>query len=98
MKFLDNLFERSSRQVANVTSRRKLLGRFGSLLVAGAALPIILPIDRTSKALAAEAPKAATRVIRTAATTGATAPSTASSAPAAAVPPPPARPAPMLPR
>ena len=58
MKFLDNLFERSSRQVANVTSRRKLLGRFGSLLVAGAALPIILPIDRTSKALAAEAPKA----------------------------------------
>ena len=58
MKVLDNLFERSSRQVANVTSRRKLLGRFGSLLVAGAALPIILPIDRTSKALAAEAPKA----------------------------------------
>ncbi|MDF3935950.1 methylamine dehydrogenase light chain [Pseudomonas citronellolis] len=58
MKFLDQLFERSSRRVADTTSRRKLLSRMGSLLVAGAALPVLLPIDRTGKALAADKPMA----------------------------------------
>lgn len=58
MKLLDLLFERSTRRVADTTSRRKLLSRLGSLMVVGAALPLLLPIDRTSKALAAEAPKA----------------------------------------
>lgn len=54
MKLLDLLFERSTRRVADTTSRRKLLSRMGSLMVAGAALPLLLPLDRTSKALAAE--------------------------------------------
>ena len=57
MSFLDKLFERSSRHVADSTSRRKVLARLGSLIVAGAALPVLLPIDRTAKALAAEQPK-----------------------------------------
>ena len=57
MSFLDKLFERSSRHVADTTSRRKVLARLGSLIVAGAALPVLLPIDRTAKALAAEQPK-----------------------------------------
>jgi DNA-binding transcriptional LysR family regulator len=39
MKLLDLLFERSTRRVADTTSRRKLLSRMGSLMVAGAALP-----------------------------------------------------------
>ncbi|MEX5694974.1 methylamine dehydrogenase, partial [Pseudomonas syringae] len=39
MKLLDLLFERSTRRVADTTSRRKLLARMGSLMVAGAALP-----------------------------------------------------------
>jgi len=54
MKFLDTWFERKTREVADTTSRRKLLARFGSFLVAGVALPVLLPIDRTGKALAAE--------------------------------------------
>jgi len=54
MKFLDNWFERKTRAVADTTSRRHFLARFGSLLVAGSALPVLLPIDRTGKALAAE--------------------------------------------
>ena len=58
MKLLDLLFERSTRRVADTTSRRKLLSRMGSLMVAGAALPLLLPLDRTSKALAATDPKA----------------------------------------
>ena len=43
MKLLDLLFERSTRRVADTTSRRKLLSRMGSLMVAGAALPLLLP-------------------------------------------------------
>jgi len=58
MKLLDLLFERSTRRLADTTSRRKLLARMGSLMVAGAALPLLLPLDRTSKALAADNPKA----------------------------------------
>ena len=46
MKLLDRLFERSTRHVADTTSRRKFLGRLGSLMVAGAALPVLLPIRR----------------------------------------------------
>ena len=40
MKLLDLLFERSTRRVADTTSRRKLLSRMGSLMVAGAALTL----------------------------------------------------------
>jgi hypothetical protein len=76
MKLLDLLFERSTRRVADTTSRRKLLSRMGSLMVAGAALPLLLPRNLR---------KPVTRVIRTAATTGATAPSTAFCAAAAVV-------------
>ena len=54
MKLLDLLFERSSRKVANVTSRRKALARFGSWLAVGTAAPLLLPIDRVSRAHAAE--------------------------------------------
>jgi len=52
MKFLDNWFERKTRKVANTTSRRHFLAKFGSFLVAGSALPVLLPIDRTGKAFA----------------------------------------------
>jgi len=41
MSFLDKLFERSSRHVADTTSRRKVLARLGSLIVAGAARPAV---------------------------------------------------------
>jgi methylamine dehydrogenase light chain len=54
MKLLDLLFERSARRVADVTSRRQALSRLGSWLVAGAALPLLLPIDRAAKAHAGE--------------------------------------------
>ena len=86
MKLLDRLFERSTRHVADTTSRRNFLGRLGSLMVAGAALPVLLPIDRTSKALPPKRRKPVIRVIPAAAITGATAPSTASSAAAAVAP------------
>ncbi len=86
MKFLDRFFERSTRHVASTTSRRRFLGRLGSFLVAGAAMPVLLPVDRTAKALAAESPRPATRATPPVATTGATAPSTASCAVAVAAP------------
>lgn len=47
MKLLDRFFERSTRRVAYSTSRRSALVRMGSWVVAGSALPLILPIDRT---------------------------------------------------
>jgi len=56
MKFLDQWFERKSRQVADTTSRRNFLARFSTFLVAGSALPVLLPIDRTGQALAADTP------------------------------------------
>src|SRR5690606_20374658 len=58
MKFLDRFFERSSRHVASTTSRRNFLSKLGSLMVVGTAMPVLLPIDRTAKALAAESPSA----------------------------------------
>lgn len=58
MKFLDKYFERSSRRMANTTSRRHFLAKLGSWTVTGTALPVLLPIDRTSKALAADMPAA----------------------------------------
>jgi methylamine dehydrogenase light chain len=54
MKLLDLLFERSARRVADLTSRRQAISRIGSWMVAGAALPLLLPIDRASKAHAGE--------------------------------------------
>ena len=48
MKFLDRFFERSARHVAYSTSRRNALVRFGSWVVVGSALPLILPVDRSS--------------------------------------------------
>lgn len=48
MKILDRLFERSARHVAHSTSRRNALVRFGSWVVVGTALPLILPVDRSS--------------------------------------------------
>lgn len=86
MKFLDQFFERSTRHVASTTSRRRFLGRLGSFLVAGAAMPVLLPVDRTAKALAAESPKAGDPGTRPAVTTGATAPWTAFFAVAVAAP------------
>ncbi|GAB3677511.1 methylamine dehydrogenase light chain [Salinisphaera aquimarina] len=46
MKFIDRFFERSTRHVAHSTSRRNALCKFGSWIVAGTALPLILPVDR----------------------------------------------------
>jgi methylamine dehydrogenase light chain len=58
MGSLDRLFEESSRQLARRTSRRSVLGTLGRLLTGAALLPL-LPIDRGSRAHAAEpAPKA----------------------------------------
>lgn len=58
MKLLDRLFERSTRRVAETTSRRAALARIGSWIVAGSALPLLLPIDRVAgRALAAETGK-----------------------------------------
>jgi methylamine dehydrogenase light chain len=56
MRSLDRLFEESSRQLARRTSRRSLIGTLGGLLTGAALLPL-LPIDRGSRANAAE-PKA----------------------------------------
>ncbi len=56
MKLLDRLFEGSTRRMAAVTSRRTALARIGSWVVAGSALPLLLPIDRVAgRADAAEA-------------------------------------------
>ena len=47
MKFIDRFFEQSARRVAHSTSRRNALVKFGSWVVAGTALPLILPVDRS---------------------------------------------------
>ncbi len=53
MRSLDRLFEQSARQLARRTSRRSLIGTLGGLLTGAALLPL-LPIDRGSRAHAAE--------------------------------------------
>jgi len=66
MRSLDRLFEHSSRSLARHTSRRSMLATLGKLLT-GAALFPLLPVDRSSRAEAAEgggpaaAPKTPTR-------------------------------------
>jgi methylamine dehydrogenase light chain len=57
MRSLDQLFEHSSRSLARRTSRRSLLAALGKILT-GAALVPLLPVDRSSRAGAAEAPSA----------------------------------------
>ena len=53
MRTLDQLFERSTRSLAQCTSRRSLLAALGQLLTGAALLPL-LPVDRASRAHAAE--------------------------------------------
>ena len=53
MRTLDQLFERSTRSMAQRTSRRSLLASLGQLLTGAALLPL-LPIDRAGRAHAAE--------------------------------------------
>ena len=53
MRTLDQLFERSTRSLAQRTSRRSLLASLGQLLTGAALLPL-LPVDRASRAHAAE--------------------------------------------
>ena len=45
MKFLDRLFERQTRQLAQRSSRRGMLKGLGGLLVGGATVPL-LPVAR----------------------------------------------------
>ncbi|MBI1905520.1 MAG: amine dehydrogenase [Rhodocyclales bacterium] len=49
MNWLDKLFERSARRVAQRTSRRSALIRIGKLLVGSALVLPVLPIDRVAK-------------------------------------------------
>jgi methylamine dehydrogenase light chain len=49
MKFLDDLFERRSRELAQRSSRRGALKKLGGLLVGGAAIPL-LPVARAEAA------------------------------------------------
>ena len=53
MRSLDHLFERSTRALAQRTSRRSLLASLGQILTGVALLPL-LPVDRGSRALGAE--------------------------------------------
>jgi len=53
MRSLDRLFEHSARSLAQRTSRRNVLAGLGRLLMGAALLPL-LPIDRSSRALAAD--------------------------------------------
>jgi len=53
MRTLDQLFERSTRSLAQRTSRRSLLASLGQLLTGAALLPL-LPVDRAGRAHAAE--------------------------------------------
>jgi methylamine dehydrogenase light chain len=55
MRSIDRLFEHSSRSLARHTSRRSLLATLGQILT-GAALVPLLPVDRSSRAQAADAP------------------------------------------
>ena len=57
--FPDRLFEHSSRTLARRTSRRSLLAMLGKILT-GAALVPLLPVDRSSRAQAANAGAGAT--------------------------------------
>jgi methylamine dehydrogenase light chain len=54
MKWLDGIFERSSRQVAQRSGRRSMLSRAGKILV-GAAFAPLLPVDRLFNAGVAQA-------------------------------------------
>ena len=54
MRTFDQLFEHSTRSLAQRTSRRSLLASLGQLLTGAALLPL-LPVDRASRASAAEA-------------------------------------------
>ena len=54
MRSIDRLFETSARALASRTSRRSLLAALGQALTGAALLPL-LPIDRGSRALAADA-------------------------------------------
>jgi len=54
MRELDQLFERSTRSLAQRTSRRSLLASLGRLLTGAAVLPL-LPMERGGSARAAEA-------------------------------------------
>ena len=58
MNALDRLFERSSRSLAQRTSRRSFLGVLGGALTGSLLLPL-LPIDRVNRAVAADAGPAA---------------------------------------
>ena len=53
MRSIDKLFETSSRSLARHTSRRSVLATLGRILT-GAALVPLLPVDRSSRAQAAE--------------------------------------------
>jgi methylamine dehydrogenase light chain len=53
MRSIDRLFENTSRSLARHTSRRSLLATLGKILT-GAALVPLLPVDRSSRAAAAE--------------------------------------------
>src|ERR1039457_6023478 len=53
IRLLDRLFEDSSRSLAQRTSRRSVLAALGRMLTGAALLPL-LPIDRSSRAGAAE--------------------------------------------
>jgi methylamine dehydrogenase light chain len=53
MRTFDQLFERSTRTLAQRTSRRSLLASLGQLLTGAALLPL-LPVDRASRAQAAD--------------------------------------------
>jgi methylamine dehydrogenase light chain len=55
MRKLDRLCERSTRSLAQRTSRRSLLASLGQLLTGAALLPL-LPMDRAGRARAAETP------------------------------------------
>ena len=54
MRSLDQLFEHSARSLARRTSRRSVLASLGQLLTGAALLPL-LPLDRGSRAHAAQA-------------------------------------------
>ena len=54
MRTFDRLFERSTRSLAQRTSRRSLLASLGQMLTGAALLPL-LPVDRAGRAHAANA-------------------------------------------
>jgi methylamine dehydrogenase light chain len=59
MRSIDKLFEHSSRSLARHTSRRSMLATLGKILT-GAALVPLLPVDRSSRAEAADSTGPAT--------------------------------------